>query len=326
MVEHINRLVATRFQWDLMGSENLVIARTDSESGKLISSNIDVRDHEFILGVTENVKPLAETLYELESKGVSAEEINKSEKQWVDTHKLVTYDEAVVDVIKTLPHTETQIEKYLSGTSTRSHSASRALAESILGSKAPFWSASIPRTREGFFHYKAGLAAATKRSIAFAPYADLLWLETKRPDIKQATSFAKYIRETLVKIHGSDADKYLVYNLSPSFNWLGEGFSETELKGFVWELGKAGFVLQLISLAGLHSGATIMCELSRMFKDEGMLAYVKLIQGREKELGCDVLTHQRWSGANYMDGIIQSIQSGSSGTSAVGGDSTEHAF
>jgi len=309
-----------------MGGENLIIARTDSESGKLISSNIDARDHEFILGVTENVKPLAESLYELESEGASAEEINKTEKQWVDMHKLVTYDEAVINVLKTLPDAEAQIKKYISGTSTRSHSASRALAESILGSKAPFWSDSIPRTREGFFHYKAGLAAATKRSLAFAPYADLLWLETKRPDINQATSFAKHIRETLIKNHGPGADKYLVYNLSPSFNWLGEGFSEAELRSFVWELGKAGFVLQLISLAGLHSGATITCELSRMFKDEGMLAYVKLIQAREKELGCDVLTHQRWSGANYMDGIIQSIQSGSSGTSAVGGDSTEHAF
>lgn len=93
MAEHISRLIAARFQWDIMGSENLVIARTDSESGKLISSNVDVRDHEFILGVTEDVKPLAETLYEIESKGASAEEINKAEKEWVDKHELVTYDE-----------------------------------------------------------------------------------------------------------------------------------------------------------------------------------------------------------------------------------------
>ena len=62
MAEHISRLVATRFQWDIMGSENLILARTDSESGKLISSNVDIRDHEFILGVMEDVIPLAETL------------------------------------------------------------------------------------------------------------------------------------------------------------------------------------------------------------------------------------------------------------------------
>ena len=93
MAEHISRLVATRFQWDIMGSENLILARTDSESGKLISSNVDIRDHEFILGVTEDVIPLADVLYELEAKGAGAEEINKAEKEWVDKHELITYDE-----------------------------------------------------------------------------------------------------------------------------------------------------------------------------------------------------------------------------------------
>lgn len=83
------------------------------------------------------------------------------------------------------------------------------------------------------------------------------------------------------------------------------------------------FVLQLISLAGLHSNATITTELSRAFKDEGMLAYVKLVQSREKELGVDVLTHQKWSGAPYMDGILGAIQSGSSSSKSMGEGNTE---
>ena len=91
--EHINRLVAARFQWDTMGCENLVIARTDSESGKLISSAIDVRDHEYILGVTEDVEPLAETLQAMELEGAGGEEIDKYEAKWVKQHKLVTFDE-----------------------------------------------------------------------------------------------------------------------------------------------------------------------------------------------------------------------------------------
>lgn len=93
MGEHINRLVAARFQWDLMGCENLVIARTDSESGKLISSAIDVRDHEFILGVAEDVEPLAETLQAMEREGASPAEIDAFEVNWVKEHKLVTFDE-----------------------------------------------------------------------------------------------------------------------------------------------------------------------------------------------------------------------------------------
>ena len=93
MGEHINRLVAARYQWDLMGSENLVIARTDSESGRLLSSAIDARDHELILGVTEESEPLAETLQAMEMEGASGPEIDKFEADWVKTRKLVTFDE-----------------------------------------------------------------------------------------------------------------------------------------------------------------------------------------------------------------------------------------
>ena len=94
--EHINRLVAARFQWDIMGCENLVIARTDSESGKLISSAIDIRDHEYILGVAEDDKPLAETLQEMELEGAPGREIDKYEAEWVKKHKLVTFDEGKI--------------------------------------------------------------------------------------------------------------------------------------------------------------------------------------------------------------------------------------
>lgn len=83
------------------------------------------------------------------------------------------------------------------------------------------------------------------------------------------------------------------------------------------------FVLQLISLAGLHSTATITAELSKEFQMNGMLAYVKLVQKREKELGVDVLTHQQWSGAAYVDGILGAIQSGSSATKVMGEGNTE---
>jgi isocitrate lyase len=94
--EHINRLVAARFQWDMMGTENLLIARTDSESGKLLSNNIDVRDHEFILGVTQQSEPLAETLQKMEIKGAAGAEIDAFELQWVKKHKLVTFDEGEI--------------------------------------------------------------------------------------------------------------------------------------------------------------------------------------------------------------------------------------
>lgn len=319
--DHINRLVAARYQWDLMGCENLVIARTDSESGKLLSSAIDVRDHEFILGVTEEEsEPLAETLQRMEMEGASGPEIDKFEAEWVKGHKLVTFDEAVTNHLQ---EESASADAYLAETAKNPNmtlQSRRKLAMQYTKDNKPVqFSWDIPRTREGFYHYKAGLKAATKRALAFAPYADLLWLETADPSVQKAAGFAREIRKEV-------PGKKLVYNLSPSFNWMGHGFSEETLKSFVWDLAKEGFVMQLISLAGVHSTATITSELSRAFKDEGMAAYVRLVQSREKALGVDVLTHQKWSGASLVDGMLGAIQSGSSGSKSMGSGNTEDSF
>ena len=194
----------------------------------------------------------------------------------------------------------------------------RVLAEQY--TKSPmFFSWDIPRTREGFYHYKAGIPAATKRAIEYAPYAELLWLETAEPSVEKAAGFASQIRQAY-------PGKQLVYNLSPSFNWMDKGFDKASLKSFIWDLAKHGFVLQLISLAGLHSTAAITAELSKAFKYDGMLAYVKHVQEREKRLGVDVLTHQKWSGAAYVDGILGAVQSGSSGSRSMGEGNTETGF
>ncbi|TGO89794.1 hypothetical protein BPOR_0093g00050 [Botrytis porri] len=320
--EHINRLVAARFQWDVMGSENLVIARTDSESGKLLSSAIDVRDHEFIKGVAEdNIESLAETLQAMELAGASGAEIDTFEAEWVKKTELMTCDEAVFKQLKEQGVSESSINEYLEATKQdRDMSITKRKDLASKYSKTPIkFNIDIPRTREGFYHYKADMKAATKRAIQYAPYADLLWVETGDPNVKNAAQFSGEIR---AKYPG----KGLVYNLSPSFNWMGHGFTDETLKSFIWDIAKHGFVLQLISLAGLHSTATITSELSKAFKDEGMLAYVNLIQRREKELGIDVLMHQKWSGASYIDGILGAIQSGSSSSKSMGDGNTEGQF
>ena len=318
--EHINRLVATRFQWDLMGSENLLIARTDSESGKLLSNNIDVRDHEFILGVNEDAPPLAETLQEMELKGAPGGEIDAFEADWVKNHELMTYDEAVERHLSSQGRREEyhKYEQHVQQNPDMSLSTRRTTARTTTNTD-PFFSWNIPRTREGYYHYRAGLPAATKRAIAFAPYAELLWLETSTPSVSNAAGFAS-------TIHASHPGKWLVYNLSPSFNWTGEGFTPDTLKSFVWDLAEHGFVLQLVSLAGLHSTATITQELSKGFATEGMKAYVEIVQRREKEAGVDVFKHQNWSGAKYVDGILGAIQSGTGGSRSMGEGSTEKDF
>jgi isocitrate lyase len=320
--EHINRLNAARFQWDVMGCENLVIARTDSESGKLISSAIDVRDHEFILGVADpSIQPLAETIQSMEAKGASGKEIDAFEAKWVKGTKLVTFDEAAVAHMQEEGVAQSKIDEYLAATAEdRDMGITRRRSLAAHYCKTPvYFSWDVPRTREGFYHYRAGMEAATKRALAFGPFADLLWVETGDPNVEVAAKLGDAVRSVY-------PGKGLVYNLSPSFNWMAHGFTPDTLKSFIWDIARHGFVLQLISLAGLHSNATMTTELSRAFKTDGMKAYVDLVQRREKELGCDVLTHQKWSGAPYMDGILGAIQSGSSSSRSMGEGNTEDQF
>ncbi|PSS29671.1 hypothetical protein PHLCEN_2v2819 [Hermanssonia centrifuga] len=319
---HISRLIAARFQLDLLQHTMLLIARTDAESARLISSTVDVLDHEFILGTTAKGKGLAESIQHAESRGASAEEIDAVESAWLAAHPLVTFNEAVrreIQACSSIADKDAAYERYLAAVDGKSNSDARDVAADILSGNRVTWDWDLPKTREGYYHYTGGVEAAIKRSLAFAPYADMIWLETKLPELEQARYFARKIRET----HPA---KWFVYNLSPSFNWTAQGFSNEDLKNFIWDLGKEGFVLQLISLAGLHLNAAATVELAARFKEEGMLAYVELVQKKEKELGCDVLTHQKWSGANYIDKILTTLSAGSSSTSAVGKDSTENQF
>lgn len=322
--EHINRLVAARFQWDVMGAENLVIARTDSESGRLLSSDVDVRDHEFILGVTDPaIQPLAETLQEMEARGAPGPEIDAFEADWVARTTLVPFDDAAVAHLTAEGASDASVATYTRETQKNRDmglASRRALAAGLTpGHKPVYFDWDVPRTREGLYHYQAGMAAATKRSIAFGAYADLLWVETGDPTVAVCRSLARAVR-------AAHPGKGLVYNLSPSFNWMAHGFTEETLQSFIWDIAREGFVLQLVSLAGLHSTATITSELARSFKTEGMAAYVRLVQAREKELGVDVLRHQAWSGASYMDGIVGAIQSGSSTSKSMGEGNTEGQF
>ncbi|GAA5870013.1 hypothetical protein JCM8547_001440 [Rhodosporidiobolus lusitaniae] len=324
--EHISRLVAARMQWDIMGLETLLIARTDAESGKLLSSTADARDHEFVLGVETHEggkKALADEIMHASLSGKSGEEIDRIEAEWMKGVKLVTFDGAVENHLKrsfSSSDASSKFEQYkqrLKGADLSNREA-REVAKEVVGAEVQ-WDWDLPRTKEGYYHYRGGMAAALKRTLAFADSADLLWLETKAPDLKQAQDFASAIRS----VH---PNKWLVYNLSPSFNWSSHGFSDEQLKSFIWDLGKAGFLLQLISLAGLHSTAVTTAELAARFKTQGMLAYVNLIQKKEKEIGCDVFTHQKWSGASYSDRVLNAVSAGSSATAASGKESTEHTF
>jgi isocitrate lyase len=175
------------------------------------------------------------------------------------------------------------------------------------------------RTAEGFFRVKDGIDAAIARSLAYAPYADLLWFETSTPDLGEAREFARAIHE---KFPG----KLLAYNCSPSFNWR-QQLDDEQIAGFQEQLAGWGYRFQFITLAGFHSLNAGMFELARGYSRDAMTAYVQLQQHEFEleEFGYTATRHQREVGAGYFDLVTQAVAPGSS-TLALKGSTEEAQF
>ena len=180
----------------------------------------------------------------------------------------------------------------------------------------PFIDAAAGRTPEGFFHVRNGLEASVARGLAYAPYADLLWMETSKPDLGQARAFAE-------AIHAEYPDQKLAYNCSPSFNWRA-ALSDAEIAAFQRELGALGYAFQFVTLAGFHALNHGMFDLARGYRDEGMLAYSRLQQREfdDEAVGYTATKHQREVGTGYFDRVRSAITGGQSATAAMAG-STE---
>ena len=176
------------------------------------------------------------------------------------------------------------------------------------------------RTAEGFFRVRAGIDAAIARGLAYARYADVVWMETSTPSLEEAEQFAAAIHE---KFPG----KLLAYNCSPSFNWR-KHLDDATIAKFQKELGAMGYRFQFITLAGFHALNASMFELATGYRDEGMSAYVRL-QEREFELeeqGYTATRHQREVGAGWFDAVATAISGGESSTLALKGSTEEAQF
>ncbi len=225
--QHIRNLNAARLAADVMGTPTVVMARTDAESARLITSDIDERDRRFLTG---------------------------------------------------------------------------------------------ERTPEGFFRLAegTGLEHCIARGLAFAPYADLLWWETSRPDLDEARRFAE-------AVHAEFPGKLLSYNCSPSFNWKSH-MSDDEIARFQSEIAAMGYKFQFVTLAGFHALNHSMYDLARGYRARGMAAYSELQQAEfaSEDAGYTATRHQREVGTGYFDAVAEAIAGGASSTTAMG-ESTETA-
>ncbi len=222
--QHIRNLTAARLAADVMGVPTLIVARTDAESAKLLTSDIDERDRPFI--------------------------------------------------------------------------------------------ASQERTPEGFYNINCGVDACIARQLSYAPYADMLWWETSKPNLDEARQFAE-------AIHAQFPGKLLAYNCSPSFNWEANLDKKT-IANFQQELGAMGYKFQFVTLAGFHQLNHGMFDLAKGYAERGMAAYSELQQAEfaSEADGYTATRHQREVGTGYFDAVAVAISGGESSTTAMS-DSTE---
>ncbi|MEW6277341.1 MAG: isocitrate lyase [Candidatus Eremiobacterota bacterium] len=225
--EFVTKLVAARLASDVCGVSTLLIARTDADSARLLTSDVDPYDAEFLTG---------------------------------------------------------------------------------------------ERSHEGFHYVRAGLDQAISRALAYAPYADLLWFETSKPNLEEARTFAE-------AVHQKFPGKMLAYNCSPSFNWSIH-LSKEEQARFQRELGAMGYKFQFVTLSGFHVLNFSMFMLARDYRERGMAAYAEL-QEKEfaaEQLGYEAVKHQGFVGTEYFDEVTEVATGGQSSTTAMHGSTEKEQF
>ncbi|MFY2762679.1 isocitrate lyase [Arenimonas sp. MALMAid1274] len=196
--------------------------------------------------------------------------------------------------------------------------AADLLTSDVDPNDAPFCTGE--RTVEGFFKTRPGIDQAISRGLAYAPYADLVWCETGKPDLAFAKKFAE-------AIHAKFPGKMLAYNCSPSFNWK-KNLDDATIAKFQKELGAMGYKFQFITLAGFHSLNYSMFNLAYGYARNQMTAFVELQENEfaAAEKGFTAVKHQREVGTGYFDSVTQAIQGGNSSTTALKGSTEEEQF
>ncbi len=236
---------------------------------------------------------------------------------WQAEAGLKTYGQAVADVIKFREGEGDQFEMsaddWLAFSRRASFHSTRNKAKSM-GINI-IWDCEAPKTPEGYYQIQGGIEYAIAKSLAAAPFADILWMETKTADLKDAKEFAE-------AIHAEFPDQMLAYNLSPSFNWDTTGMNDDEMKKFPEELGKLGFVFNFITYGGHQIDGQAGEEFATALKQDGMLALARL-QRKFRLVESPYRTPQSLVGGPRMDAALMASSGRTASTKAMGKGSTQ---
>jgi isocitrate lyase len=258
----------------------------------------------------ENGKDSIDDLFDqVESRFIAA---------WEDDAGLMTYSDAVAEVlsfgdIEDEPASMSP-DEWRQFAARTSHYAAREKAKEL--GTHPSWSPELARTPEGYYQVRGGIPYAIAKSLAAAPFADILWMETKTADLADARQFAE-------AIHAEFPDQMLAYNLSPSFNWDTTGMTDEEMKQFPIELGKMGFVFNFITYGGHQIDGVAAEEFATSLQQDGMLALAQL-QRKMRLVESPYRTPQTLVGGPRSDAALAASSGRTATTKAMGKGSTQH--
>jgi isocitrate lyase len=237
---------------------------------------------------------------------------------WSDQADLKTYPEAVAEEIRFRAgdgeRPEMAAEEWLAFANTTSLPAAQARARAM--GIDVVWDCERPKTTDGYYQVQGGIEYAIEKSLAAAPFADILWMETKTADLLDARRFAE-------AIHARFPSKMLAYNLSPSFNWDTTGMGDEEMRRFPDELGTLGFVFNFITYGGHQIDGLAAEEFAASLRQEGMLSLARL-QRKLRLVDSPYRTPQTLVGGPRGDAALMAASGGTAATRAMGKGSTQH--
>ena len=270
-----------------------------------VTGEVETRTREF----QRSRRPVEDLLESVESRYLEA---------WLAEATLAQYPQAVADVIDVRASegelADMSAADWLGFANQTSFHAARAKARSMGADIS--WDCEVAKTPEGYYQVQGGIDYAIARSLAVAPFADLLWMETKTADLADARRFAE-------AIHAEFPDKMLAYNLSPSFNWDTTGMSDEEMREFPDELGKLGFVFNFITYGGHQIDGLAAEEFATALREDGMLSLARL-QRKLRLLESPYRTPQTLVGGPRSDAALMAASGGTAATKAMGEGSTQH--
>jgi len=257
------------------------------------------------------------------AKGASVDAVfDKVESKFVETWEaeagLETYGEAVAEVLEFRASEGELLEMgaadWRAFAARASHRVAREKARSL--GVHIIWDCEHAKTPEGYYQIRGGIPYAIAKSLAAAPFADILWMETKTADLEDARQFAE-------AIHAKFPDKMLAYNLSPSFNWDSTGMSDDDMRRFPEELGRLGFVFNFITYGGHQIDGVASEEFAMALRQDGMLALARL-QRKIRLLESPYKTPQTLVGGPRLDAALLASSGRTATTKAMGKGSTQH--